>query len=364
MVTPLVGNNSTPLNSYSEAASLFESKISSGLSFVKSRTLDSSGYPVVTSDYGLYWYDCQAGYDVIFTEFGWNYSRQLNVALCRGAATVQNKDWGAIITWTYTNPPYIESGAQLYDDLVLAYNNGAKYITVYDGNEGWTKGILQQEHLDALKQFWDYIHNNPRNSNPVSGRTAYVLPEAYGYGFRGPADHIWGLWGADTLTRNITISVDSLLHEYGEKFDIIYNGGLQPGNNGYSQLLYWYSYNVPLPKISILSPENRTYDENNVTLAFTVDKQVEWIGYSIDNQSQVTTTGNTTLLLLPEGQHNITVYAKDEYEYTGASETLQFNVDQPDSPAPFPTTIVAAAAGASIAAICVSLLIYFKKRKR
>jgi hypothetical protein len=256
----------------------------------------------------LYWFDYQAGYDTIFAELGWNYSRQLNIALCRGAATAQNKDWGAIITWTYTAPPYIESGEELYNDLILAYDNGAKYIVIFDENEGWTGGILQPEHLDALQRFWDYVQSNARQSNPVNERTAYVLPDAYGYGFRGPEDHIWGLWEADALTHNITISVASLLNDYGEKLDILYDDGLQPGSNyGYNNFVYWGSYSPPPPKISILSPENKTYAESNVTLTFTVNKQVTWIGYSLDNQAQVTITGNITLTNLPIGLHNITV---------------------------------------------------------
>ena len=71
-----------------------------------------------------------------------NYSRQLNIDLCRGAATVQNKDWGVMITWTYTQPPYMESRTQLYNDMVLAYENGAKYIIIFDSNENYTQNVL------------------------------------------------------------------------------------------------------------------------------------------------------------------------------------------------------------------------------
>ena len=48
-----------------------------------------------------------------------------------------------------------------------------------------------------MKQFWQYVKANPRTITPVSDRTAYVLPEDYAYGFRGPNDKIWGLWQAD-----------------------------------------------------------------------------------------------------------------------------------------------------------------------
>ena len=357
----LTGNLSSESN-YVDAASRFTSVLSRG---IDSDWRSAYTYKSFTSDYALYWFDYQAGYDTVFAELGWNYSRQLNVALCRGAATAQNKDWGAIITWTYTAPPYIESGEELFNDLILAYDNGAKYIVIFDGNEGWTGGILQPEHLDGLQRFWNYIQSNPRQSNPISERTAYILPDAYGYGFRGPEDHIWGLWEADALTYNITISVASLLNDYGEKLDILYDDGLQPGNNyGYNNLLYWDSYSPPPPKISIMSPENKTYTESNVTLSFTVNKPVTWIGYSLDNQAQVTITENTTLTNLPTGLHNIAVYAKDELETTGTSETIHFEVNTPDIVEPFPTGLVVTASLVSMTFISAGLLMLFKKRER
>ena len=65
-------------------------------------------FPLITSDYVFYEFDYKAGYDAVFAEFGWNHSRPLNVALCRGAASMPNKDWGVMITWTYDSSPYIE----------------------------------------------------------------------------------------------------------------------------------------------------------------------------------------------------------------------------------------------------------------
>lgn len=354
-------NTSDSISSYAEAANRFTTAIGRNIDSARTYTLNSSGYPLFTSDYALYWFDYKAGYDAIFAELGWNLSRQLNVALCRGAATAHNKDWGAIISWKYTSPPYIESGEELYNDLILAYDNGAKYILIFDGNEGWMQGILKPEHLDALQRFWDYIHNNPRKSNPVSDRTAYVLPNAYGFGFRGPQDHIWGLWEADALSHNISISVSSLLDEYGEKLDIIYEDGLQSGNSfGYKQLISWDSYSPPPPEISILSPENTTYAISNVSLTFTLNKPVTWMSYSLDAQEQVPITENITLYNLSNGPHNITVYAKDKFEIMGTSETIHFNIDPPE---PFPTTLIVTISAASVAVVAVGLVVYFRKIK-
>jgi hypothetical protein len=197
-------------------------------------------FPLFTSDYALYWFDYKAGYDVVFAEFGWNYSRELNVALCRGAATVQNKNWGVMITWTYNESPYMESGEKLYEDMLLAYENGAKYIIVFDTNKEYTQGILQDEHLDALEQFWQYAQNNPRISDPPSSRVAYVLLKDCGYGFRGPSDKIWGLWEADEFTCGLCTTMGQLLEQYKSKFDIIYDDELNSTNTAmYSMLIYW-----------------------------------------------------------------------------------------------------------------------------
>jgi len=115
-------------------------------------------------------------------------------------------------------------------------------------------------------------------------------------------------------------------------------------------------YGVP-PEIKVVSPVNQTYNGSSVSLVFTVDKPVNWTGYSLDGKENVTLTGNTTITGLSSGLHNVTVYAKDQFENTGASETISFSVD-----VPFPTAIVATASGASVAVVGVGLLFYFKKR--
>ena len=200
-------------------------------------------FPLITSDYVLYEFDYRAGYDAILAELAWNDSRPINVALCRGAATVRNKNWGAMITYTYDNPPYLASGTQIYSDMVTAYQNGAKYIVVFDYAKdpvtNATHGILQQQHLDALKQFWQYIKDNPRTNDTIENRVAYILPKDYGYGFRGPDDKIWGLWEADELASKIWDDINTLVEQYNYELDIIYEDTLQFNTFKYSKLIFW-----------------------------------------------------------------------------------------------------------------------------
>jgi hypothetical protein len=81
--------------------------------------------PVFTADNALYWFDYLAGYNVIFAELGWTNNEAQHLALCRGAANVQGKQWGDIKCWSCTDPPTMPTGAQMLTDLDLAYNAGA-----------------------------------------------------------------------------------------------------------------------------------------------------------------------------------------------------------------------------------------------
>jgi hypothetical protein len=79
--------------------------------------------------------------------------------------------------------------------------------------------------------------------------------------------------------------------------------------------------------IEILSPTNQTYSTNSIPLTFTVNRHTSWIGYSLDEQANVTICGNTTLTDLTDGTHCIVVYAKEECGPMGKSNTACFAVD-------------------------------------
>jgi hypothetical protein len=68
-----------------------------------------------------------------------------------------------------------------------------------------------------------------------------------------------------------------------------------------------------------------------------------------------------TLAGLPNGEHNLTIYATDTAGNIGSSETMYFTVDVPE---PFPTVPVATASVVAAVVVGAGLLVYFKKRKR
>jgi hypothetical protein len=231
--SPTLVENAT---SYADAASRF----AEGLGFIVNYYLDYAPQ-IFTSDYGLYWFDYESGYSTVFVEFGWNHSRPLHIGLDRGAAETYNKKWGAIITWEYTDAPYIESSEELYEDMVLAYRSGASYVVVFNYPQVEQYGILTEEHFDALKKFWNYFISNSQEQGAYPAEAAYILPQHYGFGFRSPNDSIWGLWNADDLSKKIWDDVNVLFSQYGSSLNVVYD---EPSVIGevkmrYDKLFFW-----------------------------------------------------------------------------------------------------------------------------
>jgi hypothetical protein len=222
-------------SNYTDAATQYVYDVNAHLQYFM-----PSSPQLLTSDYGLYWFDYKAGYDTILAQLGYNNSRELAVALCRGAAKVQNKTWGIIITWTYDQPPYLESADQLYSDLVMSFKAGAKYEVVFDYPNTAAYGILTG-HFDALKNFWNYANSNPQVFGSEVAETAYVLPQDFGFGFRMAQDSMWGLWHADIQAEKIWNDTNSLLAEYGLRLDIIYTDPQfnNTANTIYNKIVLW-----------------------------------------------------------------------------------------------------------------------------
>lgn len=81
------------------------------------------------------------------------------------------------------------------------------------------------------------------------------------------------------------------------------------------------------PKIIILSPENKTYPTNSVSLTFNVSEPISWIGYSRDGLANATISGNYSLPPLDDRTHSIVVYANDTVGNMGKSSKVYFAID-------------------------------------
>jgi parallel beta-helix repeat protein len=198
-----------------------------------------------TSDYGLYWFDYELGYNTVLAQFGWNNSRPMQISLVRGAAEVQNQSWGAIVTWTYNGSEnggtYLEPPSQMYSDMVLAYNCGASYVSIYDSSQNYVKTTLTQDYRSKLKDFWDYVQQNPAKHGSQKADTVVVLPQNYGFGFRSSTDSVWQDHTATSWSQQLYFNITNLLNKDKTKVDIVYSDTQFQSNikTKYSTVLYW-----------------------------------------------------------------------------------------------------------------------------
>ena len=170
-----------------------------------------------TSDYALYWFDYLAGYDTIFVELGWNHNVQKHIGLCRGAATVQQKDWGSIIVSTTKTQKLTTEHTRLDQKCsmtCLFHTRQDNYIIIFNyptDPPGNPYGILTDEHFEAMQKFWDYMQHHPEDYGKTTAQAA--LPENYAWGMRHRQTMgYWGYWGPDDLSSQVWTLYHDLLY--------------------------------------------------------------------------------------------------------------------------------------------------------
>ncbi|MFW6110936.1 MAG: hypothetical protein ACOC6H_02755 [Thermoproteota archaeon] len=230
--------NGTLPRDYNEAAKRFIEVIQNdpGIKELKERSITT-----FTSDYAIYWFDYLGGYDVLLAQLGWNHSIVQSIDLVRGAARMQNKSWGTIITWKYEKSPYLASGDEIYQQMRMSYEAGAEYVVIfnYPKIKDNPYGVMFDEHFDALYRFWNGVVQNPKVIHgSIQAEAALILPRNYGWGMRHPDDKIW-YWGSDEKSLQIWKIYQKLIEKYGLRLDIIYDDPAFPVAERYPQMYYW-----------------------------------------------------------------------------------------------------------------------------
>ncbi len=231
-------NGSTPADYDAEAEFFVKNVVRDDPGF---SSLRNAGFKTFTSDYALYWFDYLGGYDVMLAQIGWNCSVAQQIDLVRGAARMQDKEWGVIITWKYDFAPYLDAGDQIYNQMMTSYYAGADYVVLFNYPilEGNDYGLITDEHFIALERFWNDA-SKMEKTNTNEAEVAMVLPRNYGWGMRRPYDKIWGFYGPDDKTLLIATLMSKLLARYGTNMDIIYHDLVYPvGKGGYQKIYYW-----------------------------------------------------------------------------------------------------------------------------
>ena len=261
-------------------------------------------------------------------------------------------------SWTTLNPPPYEiigSTSTTLDKNIyfIASNDSAKtqFILLYNTeNDTWIrKGAAPTGGIAA-----------------VAGATSGLFAPELIYFFANGATNVYNATSDAWFTGKPMASGVAFGFGITLVNDIFYVIGGQSGEHDLfiflhpeakNELYTPYGYGDITPKVSIIYPENKTY-QGSIPLQFMVEKPVSLIEYSLDGKSNVSITGNSTLTNLSNGQHNLTVYAKYVFGDIGTSETVEFTTAYQ----PFPI-VSAAAIGVTAVAVCLSIVYYSKKIK-
>jgi hypothetical protein len=191
---------------------------------------------------------------------------------------------------------------------------------VYDPeNDTWSTG----NHLPLAEGYGAAAATNgvtaPKRIYFVGGsnETNYS-PFPYAY------DSALGVWSAGALIPTPRVYLGLAVVD-----DVLYAIGGFDGENwlNVTEQYVPLGYGTVPPDLQVLSPENKTYTSNNLTLVLSVNRPTTWIGYSLDGQANITVTGDTELNELSEGEHSVTVYVNDTFGNMVSSSAVSFSVD-------------------------------------
>jgi tetratricopeptide (TPR) repeat protein len=108
-------------------------------------------------------------------------------------------------------------------------------------------------------------------------------------------------------------------------------------NIGTNNIIFTINITIPdttLPSITINSPPNGTYyTSTSVWVNITINENASWVGYSLDNDNNVTMTNESItswykqMTTLSNGLHSLTFYANDTSGNMGNSSIKYFYVD-------------------------------------
>jgi hypothetical protein len=178
------------------------------------------------------------------------------------------------------------------------------------------KGVIYEVSCD--------LDGIPNRQWSVSDRLNSTFPLQFSVNLTGLSDG----------THSIVISASGISYYYPDIYPASDSEGKSISGQGeYGANVIGYSDTVHFiveaasPKISILSPENKSYNTPDIQLNFGVNEPVSRIAYSLNEQSSVTVAGNTTLTGLPDGMYSIVAYATDKAGKTNSSDVVYFGID-------------------------------------
>jgi N-acetylneuraminic acid mutarotase len=277
------------------------------------------------------------------------------------APSVNNEPIAGFVTSVFANKIYVIG----ISDLNLIYNplndtwsqvnssqpysfEGLMGYGSFRAAGGTTSGILAPERIYVFFENRVYVYS-PANDSWLSG--ASMPEEIVDFGAAVINDTFYIIGGSNYPKSFIDSYAPTATNE---QYLPVGYGAPDPS----------YVFENTPPKIFLLAPLNKTYNDSSISLVFSVDKLTSWVAYSLDAKQNITINGNDTITNMTNGLHIIKVYANDTFGNVGASQTISFTVTKPEAEA-FSTATVTAVLGAAVLIVATAgLLVYFKRRSR
>jgi hypothetical protein len=319
-----------------------------------------------------------------------DFKRQATELGFRGGYMAEEIVWRTQLDWTPEKPYYSDIEAAKYASRAIVTHLSLGFTMIDNQMREPSDPLTLLPRNYVIRTLCTVLAGAEPTDLPVQITSSAQNIESYS--FRLPNnDFLFALWtdgiavSTDTSqSANLTIRTASAktaigidtLNGFEQTLDTTYESGVVVVNNlqvkDYPVILRLTQYQPTIPgeqanplRISILSPENRTYPTSNVSLTYITDKPVTGATYSLDSQQKMIIPQNTTLTGLAEGPHRITVFAVDELENEVASPTIYFSVDIPDAAQTTVTTSKEVIAAAIVVAVSASIgVATFVHRKR
>jgi N-acetylneuraminic acid mutarotase len=290
---------------------------------------------------------------------------------------VSNDSWSAKEPMLYPAASYASavSSAKIYcmGKSDFMEGNNRFFTQVYDpSNDSWSLGTPMPSSLRgctacattgelALRRIYliggypdgstDYLPvSTVQVYNPENNTWTYGTPMPTARCFLTVAnldDKLYAMAGSPC------VFPDPLFRDVQDRYNEIYT----PFGYGAPNTRYVLEHTPP--NITLDSSLNgMTSTNSSVPLVFSADKELDWVGYSLDGQANVTLSGNCTLTGLSGGSHSLRVFANDTFGNMGVSEPLIFSVEL------FPLAfVVVGVLVVAVVGVVAGVVVFFKKRR-
>lgn len=238
-----------------------------------------------------------------------------------------------------TKPPVITFETQ--QDAVLNVSEASFPITVKVGSSE----TAHQKQLFSVSYKCDWQANYSSLYDYISG-TMNGSIASYG----GEFSAIINLTDIPEGNHNLTVRAQELGVYINNKGQVTYSYEFKI--NASATLHFAVDSLAPTIELSI---ENKTYYSADLPLNIITDENLVEISYNIDNQGNISLSGNTTLTGLKLGTHTLTLYASDQMGNSSV-KTVSFVIADT-----FPTALVIVALVA--ACIVLSLVVIILRNR-